>query len=55
MAEVEWLLDGGVHPLMVCQTLGRKAKSIYMAAKRAGNGRVAREFARYEMSERTAA
>ncbi|WP_353809095.1 hypothetical protein [Agromyces sp. SYSU T00194] len=42
--EVEWLLDGGVHPLMICQQLGRSVSAVHQAARRAGRDRVVVAF-----------
>jgi hypothetical protein len=53
--EVEWLLDGGVHPLMICQVMNRKANSIEKAAHRLGRMEVSRAFSRVAKSERQVA
>lgn len=45
--EVEWLLDGAVHPLLVAQTIGRDAAAIYRTAKRHERDRVSTAFAPY--------
>lgn len=50
--EVEWLLDGGMHPLMICKQMGRTLSGIDRAARRVGNERVARVFARHYAEER---
>ena len=52
--EVEWLLDGGVHPLMVCQVMNRKANSIEKAAARLGRDRVRVAFSAVAKQEREA-
>ena len=55
LAEVEWLLDGGVHPLMVCQVLGRSAGSVEKAAYRLGRADVGRRFSSSQKLERDVA
>ena len=54
LAEVEWLLDGGVHPLMVCQVMGRSAGSIEKAAYRHGRADIGSAFGRVQKLERAA-
>lgn len=44
LVEVEWLLDAGVHPLLIADTLHRTAESIDKAARDLGNARVAAAF-----------
>lgn len=44
LVEVEWLLDGGVHPLLIAQTLGRSVGAIEKAARDLGNARVREAF-----------
>lgn len=34
LAEAEWLLDGGVHPLLIADTLSITPASLYRSAKR---------------------
>jgi hypothetical protein len=43
--EVEWLLDGGVHPLQIAATLNRLPASISRAAELLGRTRVVEAFA----------
>lgn len=52
LEEVEWLLDGGVHPLMVAQMLGRTVSGIDRTARRLGNKRVSQVFTRWHSAER---
>lgn len=42
--EVHWLLDGGVHPLMVVQVLGKSAQAIEKAARTYGDRRIVAAF-----------
>lgn len=44
LVEVEWLLDAGVHPLLIADTMRRSAESIDKAARDLGNARVAAAF-----------
>lgn len=44
LEEVEWLLDAGVHPLLIADVMHRTAESIDVAARRLGNARVAAAF-----------
>lgn len=50
--EVNWLLDGGVHPLLIAQTLGKSCQSIDRAARVHGDQRIARLFAYPAQQER---
>jgi hypothetical protein len=50
--EVEWLLDGGVHPLQIAATLDRQPASISRAAERLGRTRVVDAFADTVWEER---
>jgi phosphoribosylformimino-5-aminoimidazole carboxamide ribonucleotide (ProFAR) isomerase len=50
--EVEWLLDGGVHPLMVCQVMNRRPDSVEKAAARLGRDRVRVAFSAVSKQER---
>ena len=52
LTEVNWLLDGGVHPLLVVQTLGKSAMAIDRAARTYGDQRVARLFTYPAQQER---
>lgn len=45
VAEAAWLLDGGVHPLLVAEQLGKKPTALYQAARRAGRADVMSAFA----------
>lgn len=45
IAEAEWLLDGGVHPLVIAEQLSYKPQSIARAAQRLRNRRVIHAFA----------
>lgn len=40
LAEFEWFLDAGVHPLLILDTLHRSAGSVDMLARRWHNQRV---------------
>lgn len=42
--EIEWLLDGGVHPLMICTQLGRSAEALERVARTHGRPDLARKF-----------
>jgi hypothetical protein len=42
--EVEWLLDGGMHPTVIAQQLGRKVGSIHKLAWQHGRDRVREAF-----------
>lgn len=44
VAEAEWLLDGGVHPLVIAEQLSYKPQSIARAAQRLRNRRVTHAF-----------
>lgn len=50
--EVQWLLDGGVHPLMVCTVLGKSLEAVTVTARRYGRGEVARVFGAVRSAER---
>lgn len=50
--EVEWLLDNGVHPLMICQQMGRSLSSVERAARRVNNRRIVAVFGKYYTQER---
>lgn len=49
--EVQWLLEGGVHPLMICQMLGKKLDAIRATATRYGRVEIARLFATVKSQE----
>lgn len=53
LAEVRWLLDGGVHPLMVCTVLGKSLDAVEITARRYGQADIARVFAAASFAERT--
>ena len=42
--EVVWLLDGRMHPLQICVQLKRTGGTIYKAAQKHGNQKVAELF-----------
>lgn len=44
VAEVRYLLDAGVHPLLIAQELHRSPASIEVAARRAGDTVMAARF-----------
>ncbi len=46
LAEVDWLLEGGVHPAMVAQVVGRGLHSIDRLARRHGRDDIAQLFSR---------
>lgn len=48
LAEVRWLLEGHVHPLMISQVLGRTVKAIYEVAYREKDELVAQAFGRQQ-------
>lgn len=52
--EVEWLLDGSMHPLLVAQELHRSVASIEKAARDHGRRDIASHFWAY-LQERKAA
>lgn len=49
LAEVEWLLDGGMHPLYIITAVERSPQAIAKAAWRAGNKRVEYAFNKTEV------
>lgn len=55
LAEVEWLLDGGAHPLLVAQELHRTVASIEQTARRYGRKDLGNLFGMYAHEERRAA
>lgn len=50
--EVEWLLEGGVHPLMICQMLGKNIDAIVATATRYDRVEIRRPFATLRAQER---
>ncbi len=52
LAEVDWLLEGGVHPAMVAQVLNREVGTLEMMARRHGRKDLALVFAREYARER---
>ncbi|MCI2958199.1 hypothetical protein MN032_10870 [Agromyces atrinae] len=44
VSEAEWLLDGGVHPLLISDVLKRAPSTIYSNAHLAANKRVMSAF-----------
>lgn len=44
VSEVEWLLEGGVHPVWVARALGHNLNAIEKACQRAGRYDLARPF-----------
>lgn len=50
--EVQWLLEGDVHPLMICQVLGKNGHAIEATARRYGRVEVRRVFATVSKQER---
>lgn len=55
LAEVQWLLDGGVHPLLAADELHRTPASIETAARRLGNADLARLYYPFTQSARRSA
>lgn len=43
-SEVEWLLDGGMSPIYICEQLNTNVKNIIAMAERRGNVKVAKKF-----------
>lgn len=54
-AEVVWMLDGGVHPRLIAQEMGRSIASIEMALRRKGYGIIGRGFQAALRADRKAA
>lgn len=52
LEEVEWLLDGGMHPVYICEVLQKRPSSIYQAAYRHNNQLIAIKFSAEENRER---
>lgn len=50
--EVQWLLDGGMHPLMVCPVLGKSLSAVAATAVRLGDVEIARLFSTVRKQER---
>lgn len=48
LAEVHWLLDGYMHPLMIAQQLGKTVKAVYATAWREKDERVMSAFGSYQ-------
>lgn len=48
LAEVEWQLSFGMHPLYISETMQKSVSAINKAAYRAGNKRVAMSFNAYD-------
>lgn len=46
IAEVDWLLQGNVHPELIAQTLGRSMVSLESAARRLGRNDLSNQFNR---------
>ena len=55
LAEVQWLLDGGVHPELIAQQLGRSVEAINRMARRHRQLEIARVFNQAARRYRTAA
>lgn len=52
LEEVQWLLDGGVHPLMVCQVLDKKVDAIIATATRYDRVDLRKPFANVRSQEK---
>lgn len=52
LSEVEWQLSFGMHPIFISEQLQKTPASIYKAAWRAGNVRIASTFSSVEQRER---
>jgi len=50
--EVEWLLDGGVHPELVLQELGTTAARVESTARRHGRPHLSAVYMRVRAQER---
>ncbi len=50
--EVDWLLGGQMHPLMVTAAVKRSAESVVTVARRHGRGELAAVFQPYASEER---
>lgn len=46
IAEVEWLLDAGIHPLLISDILGRSESALYKLCWRHGRNDLANLFGR---------
>ena len=44
VAEVEWLLEGGLHPVWIGKSVGKNLNAIEKAMQRAGRYDLARPF-----------
>ena len=53
LAEVEWQLSFGMHPLYISEQMQKSVSAINKAAWRAGNQRVALSFNPYECEQRS--
>ena len=42
--EVQWLLEGGMHPALIVTAVGKSVYAIAVAAERAGRADIARPF-----------
>lgn len=54
LAEVDWLLDGGVHPLMVAEELKRTPSLLEVTARRHGRPDLVAIFSPFAHSVRKA-
>jgi len=50
--EVEWLMDGGMHPLHIAKALGTTITAVEMKARRSGRSVVQQAFLTAAGSER---
>jgi len=52
VAEVDWLLEGGMTPYMVCDALQKTPAAVYKAAWKMGRKDIAAIFGRKDMTGR---
>jgi hypothetical protein len=52
LVEVNWLLDFGVHPLMICQVVGKRCAAIEVTGRRYSDARVVSAFNRYSVKDK---
>ena len=50
--EVEWLMNGGMHPFLIAEALGTTIYAVEMKARRSGRTEVRQEFSHAMASER---
>jgi len=50
--EVEWLMNGGMHPFLIAEALGTTIYAVEMKARRSGRTEVRQAFTKVMNSER---